>query len=99
MSNTRRVRRKRISPNVRDLPPAVDKLITYIMAHDAAYFTEHPDIRAMNRKYIPGEAWPYAAPLGSRVQVIVVSPGVRLRTFADGAQVLDVDEQPKGKAA
>ncbi len=89
MKNRRKLR------NVTDMPPSVGKLVDRLMAKDAAWFRDNPGRTVFTRQYVPGEAWPHHAPLGSRVTVTLIAPGVRTHTFSTGAEGLDVDAPPK----
>ena len=93
MSNTRKLR------NVTTMPPSIGKLVDRLMVQDAAWFRDNPGTRVFTRAYVPGEAWPHHAPVGSRVTVTLIGPGVRTRRFADGTEVLDVDTPPKKQVA
>ncbi len=95
MSNRRKLRNR----NVTTMPPSVGRLVDRLMQADAAWFRRNPGQKVVVRDYVPGEAWPFHAPLGSRVTVTLIGPGVRTRRFADGAEVLDVDAPPSKQVA
>ena len=94
MSNRRKLRR-----NVTDMPPSVGRLVDRLMQVDAAWFRKNPDRRVVTRAYVPGEAWPHHAPLGSRVSVTLIGSGMRMRRFEDGSEVLDIDAPAKKQVA
>ncbi len=95
MSNRRKLRNRKIH----DMPPSVGTLVDRLMQVDAAWFRRNPGQKVVVRDYVPGEAWPFHAPLGSRVTITLVGPGVRVRRFSDGTEVLDVDPPARKQVA
>lgn len=67
-----------MSSNLRAPRPYGD-IIDRACDRDRTYFEEHPEEDSYWRDYVPGEFWPMALPADTRVEVVQVQPGVRVR--------------------
>jgi hypothetical protein len=74
-------------------------LLEDVLLVDATFFRFNPTRRSVMRRYYTGEAWPFHPPQGSRVTVTLIGPRLRMRRFADGTEVIDVDADPKVQVA
>lgn len=60
-------------------PPRFTQIIEAVSEKDARYFEQNPEATEYWRDYVPGEFWPMALPTSTRVEVVQVQPGVRVR--------------------
>lgn len=60
-------------------PQRFAKIIDAVSESDRLYLVKHPSEKAYYREYVPGELWPVFLPQDTMVQVVFVSPRVRLR--------------------
>lgn len=68
----------RKSPMI-EAPEPYRSIIDQRMAHDRAYFEEHPGADSFTRPAVPGEFWPYQPPPGTVVEVTRITSYFRTR--------------------
>ncbi len=67
---------------VSELKPPIyyENLISAVCDDDRAWFERNPGRNARTRDLVPGEFWPVEFPIGSKVLVQQLAPGVRTRS-------------------
>lgn len=64
--------------NTIELPPEYAKIVDYVNDADAAFFEEHPNMKAYVRPYVPGEFYPWVP--DHEIAVLVMQrDGTRIR--------------------
>jgi hypothetical protein len=61
------------------IPEPFDSVVEQACAADRAFFEQHPDAVARVRRIVPGEFWPHRFADETKVRVVLVAAGVRLR--------------------
>lgn len=62
-----------------EIPEKFQKIIDRVTEADRRYFQRHPEAKIYVRDYVKGEFFPFAYPMGTKVQVSQVIKGARLR--------------------
>lgn len=75
-----RTKKQQRQPGELKLPPKYEAILEDTMEVDRAFFALYPEAKCYVRDYIPGEFYPEAPPIATSVKVVLLAPGVRVRS-------------------